>query len=283
MPELPEVEVARRGIEPLIAGQRLERVVVRTPRLRHAIPASLPAELGGRTVGAVLRRGKYLLLHLARGEDGADGGWLIVHLGMSGSLRWVASAEIRRKPPAKHDHVDLEFAGGILRYNDPRRFGTLLWHPGEDVGRHPLIAPLGIEPLTDAFDGRWLHTAFRGRSSAVKQVLMDAHTIVGVGNIYASESLFRAAISPLRAAERIAAARCDRLAAAVRETLNDAIAAGGSSIRDYVHMDGGAGCFQVDCAVYERAGEPCRRCAGSTVRQIRQAGRSTYYCPKCQH
>lgn len=279
MPELPEVEVARRGILPLIQGSRITGTLIRTPRLRHDIAADLPRCLRGRRVTAIVRRGKYLLF---RCDDGTTAGWLILHLGMSGSLRWLAAADLADSPPGRHDHVDIEFSAGILRFSDPRRFGTVLWHAGADVDRHPLLAGLGIEPFAAEFDGRWLHAAFSGRSAPVKTVLMDAHTIVGVGNIYASESLFRAAISPLRAARRISAARCERLAAAIRDTLTDAIAAGGSSIRDYLHADGGAGCFQIECAVYERAGESCRRCHG-TVRQIRQAGRSTYYCPQCQH
>lgn len=280
MPELPEVEVARRGILPLVQGAAIREATVRVPRLRHAIDADLPQQLGGRTVIDVVRRGKYLLLAIGA-NDGTPAGWLLLHLGMSGSLRWLAAGDPGIGRPGRHDHVDLTFADGTLRLNDPRRFGTLLWHPGNDVAAHPLIATLGIEPLTDAFDGRWLHAALRRRSAPVKGVLMDSHTVVGVGNIYASESLFRAGVSPLRAANRIGPARCDRLAEAIKTTLADAIAAGGSSIRDYVHADGGSGCFQVDCAVYERAGADCRRC-GATIRAVRQSGRSTYYCPACQ-
>ena len=279
MPELPEVEIAGRGIRPLVAGNDILRAIVRTPRLRHEFHPQLPQILAGLRVEDVRRRGKYLLLPCSAG--GVGSGTLIIHLGMSGSLLWL-TPDAAARPPGKHDHFDLVFADGALRLNDPRRFGAVVWHAGTDVEANPLIAPLGIEPFDEGFTGAWLHAAFRARSAPVKTVLMDSHTLVGVGNIYASESLFRAAVSPLRAARRIAAARCDRLADAVRETLADAIRAGGSSIRDYVHADGGSGCFQVECAVYERHGEPCRRCAGN-VRQIRQGGRSTYYCPGCQH
>ena len=274
MPELPEVEVCRRGLEPELLNCRLLGAVVRQSRLRHPVPADLDACLAGRQVIAVRRRGKYLLVD-AVGDDGR--GTLIVHLGMSGNLRFVRPGEA----PGKHDHVDILFAGGVLRFGDPRRFGAVLWHPGSDVERHPLLAVLGIEPLSEAFTAGWLAAALAGRAAPVKPVLMDGHLIVGIGNIYASESLFRAGISPLRPAGRIGRERVDRLASAIRETLSDAIAAGGSSIRDYVHSDGGAGCFQVQCAVYDRDGELCPRCGGR-VRAIRQAGRSSYYCPACQ-
>ncbi|MBI2306038.1 MAG: bifunctional DNA-formamidopyrimidine glycosylase/DNA-(apurinic or apyrimidinic site) lyase [Rhodocyclales bacterium] len=269
MPELPEVEVSRQGLLPFLPGKAVRTATVRTPRLRQEIPAELPHLLAGRVLRDITRRGKYLVF------DFGDG-WLILHLGMSGSLRLVAPGT----PPQKHDHVDLDFADTVLRLRDPRRFGVLLWTE-EAPEKHPLLAVLGIEPLSPEFDGRWLHAALRTRSAPVKPVLMDGHLLVGVGNIYASESLFRAGISPLRAANRIAAARCDRLAAAVRETLADSIAAGGSSVRDYVHSDGGAGCFQLSCAVYDREGEACTNC-GAPVRSTRQAGRSTYWCPRCQ-
>ncbi len=176
---------------------------------------------------------------------------------------------------------DLIFPQQILRFADPRRFGVVLWQPAE-AAPHPLLAVLGIEPLADEFTADWLYAQTRQRIGPIKPVLMDSHLVVGIGNIYAAESLFRAGISPLRAANRISRERYERLVPAIRQTLADAIAAGGSSIRDYVHSDGGAGCFQVECAVYDRAGEPCRRCSG-VVRQIRQSGRSTFYCPACQH
>jgi len=277
MPELPEVEVCRRGIAPELEGEAIRGVVIRAPKLRHPIPPELVSLLPGCRVVAVRRRGKYLLID-CRG-DGVEG-TLILHLGMSGNLRFVPPA----LPPEKHDHVDLVLGGQILRFADPRRFGVLLWQPGPPAAAeaHPLLAVQGIEPLSGEFTVDWLHAAFSRRSGPVKPVLMDSHLVVGIGNIYASESLFRAGISPLRAANRISAARCGLLVDAVRTTLSDAIAAGGSSIRDYVHSDGGAGCFQIQAGVYDRAGLPCLRCGGE-VRQVRQAGRSTYYCPGCQH
>ncbi|MDR1994701.1 bifunctional DNA-formamidopyrimidine glycosylase/DNA-(apurinic or apyrimidinic site) lyase [Azonexus sp.] len=277
MPELPEVEVCRRGLLSELAGRRIEAVRIRTPKLRYPIPPELAELLPGCVVQAIRRRGKYLLLDCAR--PGVEGS-LIVHLGMSGHLHFVPFGQA----PEKHDHFELVLATQVLRLADPRRFGLVLWQPGPPAASaaHPLLAVLGVEPLAAAFDGAWLHAACARRAGPIKPVLMDSHLLVGVGNIYASESLFRAGISPLRAANRISRARYELLAAAIRETLSDAIAAGGSSIRDYVHSDGSAGWFQIQAAVYERAGAPCRRCDGH-IRQLRQAGRSTYYCPRCQH
>jgi len=274
MPELPEVEVSRQGLLPLLRGQRILGAVVRTPRLRHEIPPDLASQLTGLRLDGILRRGKYLLLDC---ESSARGGWIILHLGMSGSLRLVPP----ETPPRKHDHVDLVFGQSVLRLRDPRRFGAVLWHAGGDVESHPLLAALGVEPLSEGFSGDWLYAATRRRRVAIKPLLMDSHLLVGVGNIYAAESLFRAGISPLRTADRISLARYRRLVVAIRATLEAAIAAGGSSVRDYVHSDGGAGCFQLSCAVYDRAGQPCPACAGE-VRMIRQSGRSTFYCPRCQ-
>ncbi len=277
MPELPEVEVCRRGIEPELAGQTVVGVTLRALRLRQPIPPELVDLLPGCRIVAVRRRGKYLLIDCRRaGVEGT----LIIHLGMSGNLRFVPPG----LPPEKHDHVDLVLPTQILRFADPRRFGVVLWQAGppEQAERHPLLASQGIEPLSDGFSPDWLHAVLARRSGPIKPILMDSHLVVGIGNIYASESLFRAGISPLRAANRISRARYEILVPAIRETLADAIAAGGSSIRDYVHSDGGAGCFQIQAGVYDRAGESCLRCDG-VVRQIRQAGRSTYYCAGCQH
>ena len=277
MPELPEVEVCRRGIEPELLGRVIEGVVIRAPKLRQTIPPALVELLPGCQIVAVRRRGKYLLLDcLGEGVQGS----LIIHLGMSGNLRFVPHS----LPPEKHDHFELVLAEQILRFADPRRFGVVLWQPGppEAAESHPLLATQGIEPLSDAFTVAWLHAANARRSAPIKPVLMDSHLVVGIGNIYASESLFRAGISPLRAANRISRARYELLVPAIRDTLSAAIAAGGSSIRDYVHSDGGAGCFQIQAAVYDRDGQPCLRCGG-VVKQVRQAGRSTYYCPSCQH
>ena len=274
MPELPEVEVSRQGLLPFLPGQTIVDVVLRAPRLRHELPASLRQRLCGLRVDAILRRGKYLLFDC---ESATGGGWLILHLGMSGSVRLVPPASAVQK----HDHVDLVFAHWALRLRDPRRFGTLLWHEGQAPEAHPLLARLGIEPLSPEFDGDWLYAQTRRRAAPIKPLLMDSHLVVGIGNIYASESLFHAGISPLRAANRIGAARYRKLATAIRATLEASIAAGGSSVRDYVHSDGGAGCFQLSCAVYDRAGRPCPNCQ-RPLRALRQAGRSTFYCAHCQ-
>ena len=274
MPELPEVEVSRLGLLPFVSGQRLVDVVFRTPKLRHELPPSLIPRLVGLRVESIVRRGKYLLFDC---QSQSGGGWLILHLGMSGSLRLVTSDA----PVQKHDHVDLVFANTTMRFRDPRRFGTLLWHEGTDVERHPLIAVMGIEPLTAGFTADWLYAQTRQRSAPIKPLLMDSHFIVGIGNIYAVESLFRARISPLRAANRISRVRYRILVDAIRATLEASIAAGGSSVRDYVHSDGGAGSFQLTCAVYGRQGEACLSC-GQPIRQIRQAGRSSFYCQHCQ-
>lgn len=277
MPELPEVEVCRRGLEPELVGALIEGVNIRAPKLRQEIPPALSELLPGCRVQAVRRRGKYLLLDCRR--DGVEGS-LIIHLGMTGNLRFVACGS----PPARHDHFELLLGKRLLRYSDPRRFGVVLWQGGPPPAAesHPLLATQGVEPLSDAFTVDWLFQAISKRGGPIKPVLMDSHLVVGIGNIYASESLFRAGISPLRAANRISRARYSVLVPAIRETLSDAIAAGGSSIRDYVHSDGESGWFQIQAGVYGRAGQPCLRCGG-VVRQIRQAGRSTFYCASCQH
>ena len=274
MPELPEVEVSRLGLLPFIPGQRIVEAIFRVPKLRHAIPPALASRLIGLRVEAILRRGKYLLFDC---ESSRGGGWLIVHLGMSGSIRLVKPGS----PIQKHDHMDLVFAKTCLRLRDPRRFGAVLWHEGADVEQHPLIAVLGLEPLSGEFDGDWFYEVIRKRSAPIKPLLMDSHLVVGIGNIYASESLFRAGISPLRAANRIGREGCRRLVAAIRATLEASIVAGGSSVRDYVHSDGGAGSFQLSCAVYDRHGFPCPSC-GAPVSSVRQAGRSSFYCRHCQ-
>lgn len=278
MPELPEVEVCRRSLLPGLLGRRIDGVAVRCKKLRHDIPPDLAEILTGQHLLNIRRRGKYLLFDLRReGDDDAARGTLIVHLGMTGNLRLVHPGT----PAGKHDHLDFAVGDLALRYSDPRRFGTVIWHPGEHPETHPLLAVMGIEPLSPEFTADWLHDALGRRSGPVKPVLMDSHLVVGIGNIYAAESLFRAGISPLRPASRISRERVGRLAEAIRATLSDAIAKGGSSIRDYVHSDGSSGYFQIDCAVYDRAGQACKRCGGS-VRQIRQGGRSTFYCPGCQ-
>jgi len=269
MPELPEVEVTRRGIEKRVGGARLDRAVLRTPTLRYPIPAGLARTLAGRPLVEAKRRGKYLLLDF-------DGGHLLIHLGMSGSLRFVAPGA----SPEKHDHADLVFGDDVLRLTDPRRFGALLWLTGDPL-EHPLLAKLGIEPLTRAFTADWLHAALRGKSMAIKPALMDSGLVVGVGNIYAAESLFDAGIDPRRAAGRVSQARLEKLVPAVKSTLQAAIRAGGSTLRDFCNTEGGMGDFQTRHKVYDRAGKPCLTC-GTPIKQIRQGQRSTYFCPRCQ-
>ncbi|MCX9155564.1 bifunctional DNA-formamidopyrimidine glycosylase/DNA-(apurinic or apyrimidinic site) lyase [Niveibacterium sp. 24ML] len=270
MPELPEVETTCRGIAPHVEGRTVTSVIVRDARMRRPVPHSLALELPGEQIERVQRRGKYLLLQAQRGT-------LLIHLGMSGNLRVIESTA----PPRKHDHVDIVFGTRALRYHDPRRFGVVDWWIGP-IEAHPLVAPLGIEPLAAAFDGAWLYRATRGRRSAIKLFLMDAHTIVGVGNIYASESLFRAGIRPGTQTGRLSLARCEKLVAAVKETLLAAIQAGGSTLRDFVGSDGAPGYFQHEAYVYGRAGSPCRRCGGP-IRQTTLGQRSTFWCPKCQN
>ncbi|MGG1945023.1 bifunctional DNA-formamidopyrimidine glycosylase/DNA-(apurinic or apyrimidinic site) lyase [Trinickia sp. NRRL B-1857] len=274
MPELPEVEVTRRGIEPYVTGRLVERVDVRTPALRWPVPADLASTLARQAVRRVERRGKYLLFEI-------DSGWFIVHLGMTGTLRVLRHEQAGE--PAKHDHIDWIFDEFVLRYRDPRRFGAVLWHARADgdVNTHPLLANLGVEPFSDAFSGELIFRRTRGRTASIKQLLLAGEIVVGVGNIYASESLFRAGIRPTTAAGRVSLARCERLADAVRVTLAAAIERGGSTLRDFVGSDGSSGYFQLECFVYDRAGEPCRVCA-KPIRQIVQGQRSTYYCAHCQ-
>lgn len=270
MPELPEVETTRRGLEPHLVGQRIKAAIVRHAGLRHPVPENLPQILYGLAIRGITRRGKYLLLDCSEG-------WLILHLGMSGSLRILPAAT----PAEKHDHFDLVLESSqCMRLRDPRRFGAVLWTAAPPE-THPLLARLGVEPLEAAFDGDFLYHATRGRQTPIKLLLMDSHIVVGVGNIYANEALFGAGISPKTAAGRLGKARCARLAESVKETLMRAIAAGGSTLRDFVDSSGSPGYFQQHYAVYGRAGQPCRRC-GATVRQLRQGQRSTFYCPGCQ-
>jgi formamidopyrimidine-DNA glycosylase len=272
MPELPEVEVSRLGLKPHLEGHVLEAVVARRTRLRQAIPAGLHERLRGHALAAIGRRGKYLLFSWP-----SAGGSLIVHLGMSGSLRLVSPTA----PAGRHDHLDLVFSHTLMRFCDPRRFGLVLWQEGQEATTHPLLAALGLEPLSETFTPDWLAAHCKGKRQPIKPWLMDAHNLVGIGNIYASESLFRAGISPFCPAGRLNAKQRQTLTQAIRQTLTEAIARGGSSVRDYVHSDGGAGSFQLCCAVYDRAGQPCPRC-GHPIFQTRQAGRSSFYCPECQ-
>jgi len=269
VPELPEVEITRRGIEPFVLGKAITGVTVRNPNLRRRVPRNIARLVVGQRVKRLRRRGKYLLFE-------CDAGCLIVHLGMSGSLRVIEP----RSPPRKHDHLDLVFGGSALRLRDPRRFGVVLWSRG-DASRHPLLARLGIEPLSEEFSPEFLYEVTRGRNVGIKQLLMNAGVIVGVGNIYANESLFKAGIHPRAHAGRLSRERCARLVDAVRETLVAAIAAGGSSLRDFLHSDGASGYFQQHYYVYDRAGLPCRVC-GTGIRVARLGQRSSFYCSTCQ-
>ena len=270
MPELPEVETTLRGLAPHLTGQMVQNLIIRQPKLRWPVPDNLLQILRHQVIRSLRRRAKYLLLNF-------DHGTLILHLGMSGNLRILSSAV----PPEKHDHFDLVLANGkIMRLRDPRRFGAVLWHVGE-LANHPLLAKLGPEPLLDEFDGEALYRATRARSAAIKLVIMDNQVVVGVGNIYANEALFRAGIKPQTAANSLSKIRCARLVAEIRDTLREAIELGGSSLRDYVDSDGKQGYFQQNYWVYGRTGLPCRRC-GNTIRLIRQGQRASFYCAQCQ-
>jgi len=271
MPELPEVETTRRGIEPHIVNRRVVEVRVRQPRLRRHVSPQLARQLPGLTIDSVERRAKYLLL-------GTAGGSVILHLGMSGSLRIVP----HNLAPKTHDHLDIVLDNDTaLRFHDPRRFGTVLWTQRSPF-RHKLLAELGPEPLGEELTGDYLYTTSRNRRIAVKQYIMDSHVVVGVGNIYASEALFRAGVDPRRAAGRIALLRYRGLANAIKTTLSDAIAQGGTTLRDYLNEEGQPGYFSLHLNVYERAGEPCHTC-GTAIRKVHQGQRSSYYCPHCQH
>ncbi|KID57826.1 formamidopyrimidine-DNA glycosylase [Pseudoalteromonas luteoviolacea] len=268
MPELPEVEVSRLGIEPHIKGHVVNEVRIHNGRLRWPVPEDV-ARLEGKAISAVRRRAKYLLLD-------SEAGTGILHLGMSGNLRVVEHSE----PLKKHDHVELLFDNGLaLRLNDPRRFGAFLWQDPEQ--QHSVFAKLGPEPLTDAFDANHLYQASRGKKVAVKQFIMDNHVVVGVGNIYANESLFKAGIHPKREAGKISLARYQKLTPIIKETLAAAIKQGGTTLKDFAQSDGKPGYFAQELLVYGRKGEPCVQC-DTTLQEIRLGQRSTVYCTKCQ-
>lgn len=269
MPELPEVETSRRGIEPWIVDQTIAGVIVRDRRLRWPVPRGIEARLRGRTIQSVDRRAKYLLIN-------TDNGAAIVHLGMTGNVFIVDSGT----PAGVHDHFDIEFdSGKTLRFRDPRRFGSFLF--SKRPLEHPLLARLGPEPLGDEFDGEYLWRKSRGRKVSIKQFIMNAQVVVGVGNIYASESLFLAGINPKRAAGRIARQRYELLANAIRDVLARAIKAGGTTLRDFYGGDGEPGYFRCELEVYDREGEHCRTC-NTIIKAIVQGQRSTYYCKSCQ-
>lgn len=270
MPELPEVETTRRGLAPHVEGRRITRVLLRRPDLRWPIPAEVTRELPGRRIATVRRRAKYLLLDTDAGDSA------LLHLGMSGMLRVLPAAT----PVGTHDHVDIGLdSGRVLRFTDPRRFGCLLWQPAGT--EHALLRGLGPEPLSDAFDGDWLFARSRGRSAPVKTFLMDQRVVVGVGNIYAAESLFRAGIHPLRAAGKVSRARYGLLADAARAILGQAIARGGTTLRDFLAPDGAPGYFEQELSVYGRGGLPCPDC-GTALRQASIGQRTSVWCPRCQ-
>lgn len=271
MPELPEVETTRRGLMPHLLGKTVRDIVVRNPRLRWPVPADLGQRITGQQITGLARRGKYLLLGLPTGV-------VMMHLGMSGSLSLVAS----NTPPGKHDHIDMVFASGLsLRFNDPRRFGAVLWVEG-DPAEHALLSHLGPEPLGEGFDGNYLYHLSGKRKQAIKSFLMDSQVVVGVGNIYANEALFMSGIRPRIQAGRISRARYQLLAQAVVDVLNSAIEQGGTTLRDFVGGDGRPGYFKQSLRVYGRGGLPCLKCA-TTLKEIRLANRSTVYCANCQH
>ncbi len=267
MPELPEVETTLRGIAPHIQGKTVTRLEVRQPRLRWPIPADL--DLQGQTLRQLERRGKYLLLQFDRGTA-------LIHLGMSGSLRIVSPAE----PALFHDHFDIAFGERVLRYCDPRRFGCLLWETG-DIHQHALLKDLGPEPLTDAFSAEYLFARSRKRTQAVKQFIMDSKIVVGVGNIYANESLFMAGIKPIRKAGSLTRKNCAQLVEHIKFVLQRSITQGGTTLRDFVGGDGKPGYFQQQLLVYGRGGEPCSQCK-KPLKEIRMADRTTVYCVDCQ-
>ena len=271
MPELPEVETTRRGIAPHMTGRTVTGLVLRERRLRWPVSPELADILTGQVIQRVERRAKYLLLR-------TDPGCVLLHLGMSGSLRLLPTDH----PAQKHDHVDIQLDSDYcLRFNDPRRFGALLW-TSQPPEQHRLLRDLGPEPLGPEFSGAYLYALARGRKSPVKPFIMDGHIVVGVGNIYANEALFMAGISPLRAAGRIALSRYEALATAIRDVLSAAIMQGGTTLRDFVGSQGEPGYFARQLRVYGRHGLPCRRC-GQPIRQRRLGQRASYYCPHCQH
>jgi formamidopyrimidine-DNA glycosylase len=278
MPELPEVETVRRGLALKLTGRRIVRTELRRPDLRRPFPPMLAERLDGATIGALSRRGKYILVELD------DNGVLLLHLGMSGRITTgdVNPAAATRDP--KHDHVVLTLDDGtIVRFNDPRRFGLLDYFARDQVASHPLLAGMGPEPLEPGFDGRYLAKVLAGKMTPIKAALLDQRIVAGLGNIYVCEALYRARLSPRRLAATVTGTRAERLVAAIRAVLDEAIAAGGSSLRDYVQADGALGYFQHRWAVYGREGEPCPGCTCAVgVSRVVQSGRSTFFCAKRQ-
>jgi len=278
MPELPEVEITRRGLLPLIS-QTVAQVVIRNASMRWPIPAHLPETLYNKKLLNLTRRAKYIFADFGdtSGNMIIPAGTLLLHLGMSGRICLLE----RNYPPEKHDHFDIVFGDGrVLRLRDPRRFGAVLW-AGDKPNEHMLISVLGPEPLEAGFNAQYLYESIRSRTAAIKVTIMDSHLVVGVGNIYASESLFRARIHPERPAKRLTLKQCETLVAEIKSTLNDSLIAGGSSLRDFFGADGNPGYFQQEYLVYGRTNEPCKVCA-KPIKNIRLGQRSTFYCEKCQ-
>ena len=280
MPELPEVEITRRGLLPLL-NQTVANVVIRNASMRWPIPAHLPETLINQKLLSLKRRAKYILADFESSEA-SKSGTLLLHLGMSGRISLLD----RNYPPEKHDHFDIAFhgvdgkAGQVLRLRDPRRFGAVLW-AGLQPNNHALLAPLGPEPLDDSFNAKYLHDQLKTRSAAIKVAIMDSHLVVGVGNIYASESLFRARIHPETPAKNLTIKQCEKLVSEIKDTLNAALVAGGSSLRDFFGVDGNIGYFQQEYFAYGRTGEPCKICS-KPIKCIRLGQRSTFFCAQCQ-
>ena len=280
MPELPEVEITRRGLLPLL-NQTVASVVIRNASMRWPIPAHLPETLINQKLLSLKRRAKYILADFESSEA-SKSGTLLLHLGMSGRISLLD----RNYPPEKHDHFDIAFhgvdgkAGQVLRLRDPRRFGAVLW-AGLQPNNHALLAPLGSEPLDDSFNAKYLHDQLKTRSAAIKVAIMDSHLVVGVGNIYASESLFRARIHPETPAKNLTIKQCEKLVSEIKDTLNAALVAGGSSLRDFFGVDGNIGYFQQEYFAYGRTDEPCKVCS-KPIKCIRLGQRSTFFCQSCQ-
>jgi len=271
MPELPEVETTRRGIAPFAKGQRIEQIIVRQEKLRWPVDKDINKKLSGLMIDDISRRGKYLLLETNEGS-------LMIHLGMSGSLRIVE--QFQPDKPDKHDHLDICLSNGkIIRFNDPRRFGSILFN--QQGEQHTLLSKLGVEPLTAEFSGVYLQDKAKGRKTAIKAFIMNNHIVVGVGNIYAQESLFLSGIHPKRSAGNISAKRMALLVATIKQVLADAIKAGGSSLKDFTGADGKPGYFQQTLNVYGRHQESCYKCE-TNLKQLTIGQRTTVYCPKCQ-
>ena len=270
MPELPEVETTANGIRPYLEGQIIGQLIVRERQLRWPIPAGLEKSVNGKNVTKIERKGKYILIHL-------DTGGLIIHLGMSGSIRVLRTPE----PPGKHDHFDLiNKSGQIVRYRDPRKFGCLLYC-SSSLYDHPRLQALGVEPLTQDFNGKWFYALSKKKTIPVKTFIMDGRIVVGIGNIYASEALFDAGIHPLRKCSRISLPRYTRLVESIQKILNQAIAKGGTTLQDFVGADGMPGYFEQALAVYGREGKSCIQCM-SSIKRVVISQRSTFYCPQCQ-